>query len=165
MPPKALVDLASLDLEKTALTPAQIYGPMLPHAHELALLSGVHLVEKEKGFIVGWKDVRKDEFWCRGHFPTRPILPGVLIVEAAAQLALVHWRLTIGKDAKGALLFGGIDEAKFRDAVEPGTKLVLLASAIDLKLRRSRYKTQAFVEGKIVFEGEITGILGPELPA
>jgi 3-hydroxyacyl-[acyl-carrier-protein] dehydratase len=165
MPPKALVDLSGFDLEKTEITPAQIYGSMLPHAHELALLSGVNVVDKERLFIVGWKDVRPDEFWCRGHFPTKPILPGVLIVEATAQLALVHWRLTIGKDAKGALLFGGIDQAKFREPVEPGKKLVLLAQAIDLKVRRSRYKTQAFVGGRVVFEGEITGILGPELPS
>jgi 3-hydroxyacyl-[acyl-carrier-protein] dehydratase len=165
MPPKAIVDLATLDLEKTELTPAQIYGPMLPHAHELALLSGVHLVDKERGFTIGWKDVRQGEFWCRGHFPTRPILPGVLIVEAAAQLSLVHWRLTVGKDAKGALLFGGIEDCKFRDAVEPGSKLVLVAQAVDLKVRRSRFKTQGFVDGKVIYEGDVIGILGPELPA
>ena len=164
MPPKALVDLASLNLEKTELTPAQIYGPLLPHAHELALLSGVYVVDKDKSITVGWMDVRGDEFWCRGHFPGKPILPGVVIVEAAAQLALVHWRMTVGKDAKGALLFGGINECKFREAVEPGKKLVLVAHPSDLKLRRSRFQTQGFVDGRVVFEGEIVGILGPELP-
>ncbi|MBI3726487.1 beta-hydroxyacyl-ACP dehydratase [bacterium] len=164
MPPKPLVELAGIDLERTELAHDRIYPALLPHAHELALVDGVIRHDSEKGFTVGYHDVRADEFWCRGHFPTRPIMPGVVIVEAAAQLALVHFRLTVGKDSRGTLLFAGIDEAKFRDPVEPGQKLLLLALVRDMKPRRSRFRTQGVVGGRIVFEGEITGILGPELP-
>ncbi len=165
MPPKAIVDLASVDLEKVELTPEQIYGPIIPHRHEFALLSGINKIDTEKGFAVGWKDVRNDEFWCRGHFPGFPVLPGVLIVEAAAQLAVVYYRLTVGKGAKGTFFFGGIDEVKFREAVQPGTKLMLVAVPEELKVRRSRFKCQALVDGKIAYEGTIFGILGPEGPA
>lgn len=164
MPPKAIVDLASVDLEKVEYTADQIYGPIIPHRHEFALLSGIHKVDAEKGFAVGWKDVRDGEFWCRGHFPGFPVLPGVLIVEAAAQLAVVYYRLTVGKGAKGTFFFGGIDEVKFREAVQPGTKLILVAVPEELKVRRSRFKCQALVEGRIAYEGTIFGILGPEGP-
>lgn len=165
MPPKPLVDLSAIDLEKVFLKKAEIYPVLLPHAHELALLDGVIAHDAERGFTLAWKDVRHGEFWCRGHFPSRPILPGVLIVEASAQVALVHWRHTVGKGLKGAFLFGGIDECTFRQAVEPGQKLLLVAVAEDLKVKRSRFRTQAYVDGKVVYEGGITGLLGPELPA
>jgi 3-hydroxyacyl-[acyl-carrier-protein] dehydratase len=162
MPPKALVDLDGVDLEKVELTPDQIYGPILPHRHEFALLSGINKIDTEKGFGVGWKDVRADEFWCRGHFPGYPVLPGVLIVEAAAQLAVVYYRMTVGKGGKGLFFFAGIDEVKFREAVKPGTKLILTCKPEELKFKRSRFKCQAIVEGRIAYEGTITGILGPE---
>ena len=162
MPPKALVDVKDIDLERMELRPEQIYGPILPHRHEFALLSGVIKIDAEAGFGLGLKHVRADEFWCRGHFPAWPILPGILIVEAAAQLSLVYYKFTVGKDAKGSLLFGGINGVKFREAVEPGSKLLLACAPIELKVRRSRFRCQGLVDGRVVYEGEITGILGPE---
>ncbi len=166
MPPKPLVDLSTVDLEKVQFTPADIYGEgkMLPHAHEWALLHGVNVVDPEKGFAVGWKDVRAEESWCKGHFPKWPILPGVLIVETVAHLGLIYYRQTVGKGVKGTLLFGGIDEVKFRDAVEPGMRLIAVVVPEDLRVRRSTFKCQALVEGRVAYEGTIFGILGPEGP-
>jgi 3-hydroxyacyl-[acyl-carrier-protein] dehydratase len=163
MPPRPIIDLAAIDFEKVQFPKSAIYPAICPQAHELSLLDGVFAHDPEKNFTVAWKDVRGDEFWCRGHFPGRPILPGVLIVEAAAQTCLVHWRLTTGKGVKGSFLFGGIDEVSFRTAVEPGMRLVIVAQGQDMRVKRSKLLTQAFVDGKVVYEGQITGILGPEI--
>ena len=90
----------------------------------------------------------------------------VLLVESVAQLCVFYWRHQIGrKEAPGrVMLFGGIDGVKFRDAVLPGQRVVLAVKAVDVRVRRSRYDAMAFVDGRIVFSGQITGLLGPEMP-
>jgi len=165
MPPKPLVDLASIDLARVEYD-AQALDPLLPQCHEMRQLHGVVRFDPEAGFAVGFRDVQADEFWCRGHFPGRPVFPGVLLVESVAQLCVFYWRLVVGREqAPGrAMLFGGIDEVKFRDAIFPGQRVVLVAKVGTLRLRRSTYDCQALVDGKVVFSGKITGLLGPEMP-
>ena len=109
---------------------------------------------------------RPDADFYRGHFPGNPVTPGVLIVESIAQLCAFFWSHELGlKEAPGrAMLFGGIDRVKFRDAIVPGQRVVLVTQATEFKVRRSKYETQAIVNGKVVFAGQITGLLGPHMP-
>ncbi|MBI5677615.1 MAG: beta-hydroxyacyl-ACP dehydratase [Planctomycetes bacterium] len=113
--------------------------------------------DPEQGIIVGYKDVSSNEFWVRGHIPGRPLMPGVLMLEAAAQLCTYYYKKTTQDDR--FLGFGGIDKVKFRGKVVPGDRLILIAKNRELRARRAIFDTQGVVDGKLVFEGVIIGMV------
>ena len=88
MPPPRLFDLADYDLEKVELTKDQIYTH-IPHQYEFQLLDGVCLFDREAMEIVAYTDIRADDWWVRAHVEGRPLLPGVLMLEMAAQTMAV----------------------------------------------------------------------------
>jgi len=155
MPPKPLLDLNTIDLNRVEddLAGIQRYNPQ---RFEFQQLDGIIYYNEPEGIVVGFKNVRTDEFWVRGHIPGRPLLPGVLMCEAAAQLCSYFFkRCTQTPDFVG---FGGIDAVKFRGAVVPGDKFLLVAKRVELISRRAIFDVQGFVNGKMVYEGRITGI-------
>jgi len=105
---------------------------------------------------VAFKDVREDEFWVRGHIPGRPLLPGVLMIEAAAQMCSLYYKV-VQKDER-FLGFGGVDGVKFRGQVAPGERLILLGKAVEIRGRRAVFDTQGIVGERLVFEARITGM-------
>jgi 3-hydroxyacyl-[acyl-carrier-protein] dehydratase len=151
-----LIDLTTLDLNK------QIVGiegirEVIPHRFEMEQLTGILKFDIEQGIIIGYKDVSDKEFWVRGHIPDRPLMPGVLMLEAAAQLCTYYYKQTMKDDR--FLGFGGIDKVKFRGKVVPGDKLILIAKNKELRSRRAIFDTQGIVNGKLVFEGVIIGMV------
>jgi 3-hydroxyacyl-[acyl-carrier-protein] dehydratase len=156
MPPSPLIDPNELDWDSEVYSRAQIYE-ILPQQHEFAQLDRIIHFDADAGIIAGVRDVRVDEWWCRGHMPQRAIFPGVLMVECAAQLAAFGTAIVM-PDAKSFMGFGGIDQAKFRDSVSPPARIVLISKGRDVRPRRTICDTQAYVDGKMVFEGVITGI-------
>ncbi len=156
MAPPLLFDLGGMDLERVLLGPDQIrrYNP---HRYEMEQLGGVLHLDRQKGRIVAFKDVRADEFWVRGHIPGRPLMPGVLMIESAAQM-ISYFTKTVTK-IDGFIGFGGVTDVKFRGQVLPGMKLVLAGKLIELRPRRAVGLTQGFVDGTMVYEGTITGML------
>lgn len=155
MPPPLLLDLNEIDLDKVVLTRSEIYE-YLPHRHEFALLDGVCHLDRERALIVGFRDVRADDWWFRGHVPGRPLLPGVLMLEMAAHAAALISKIVGGVDAFIGL--GGVDNFKFRDAVIPPARLHLVAIGRQLRARRTVCDTQGVADGRLVFEGRITGL-------
>ena len=151
-----LVDLDSIDLDKIEAGISEIRKAN-QQRHEMEQLTGIVKFDPEEGYVVAVKEVREDEFWVRGHIPGRPIMPGVLICECAAQTCSYYYMRTLGHER--FLGFGGMDKVRFRDLVRPGDKLYILAKPIDMRRRISRFQTQGVVNGKIVFEAEIIGVI------
>lgn len=151
-----LVDLSALDLNKPVITIEDI-RTVIPHRYEMEQLSGIIQFDPEQKIIIGYKDISSDEFWVRGHIPGRPLMPGVLMLEAAAQLCTYYYKKTTNDDR--FLGFGGIDKVKFRGKVVPGDKLIIIAKNNELRSRRAVFDTQGVVGGKLVFEAVIIGMV------
>ena len=117
---------------------------------------GIYLVDEDRMVMAGYRDVRDDEFWVRGHIPGRPIFPGVLMIETAAQLVSYYAMRKMPK--QGFLGFGGVDDVKFRGSVVPGDRIVMVGKMVEVRRRRCVGDTQAFVNGNMVYEGRITGM-------
>ena len=123
-------------------------------------LDGILWYDKEKCLILGYKDVREDEFWTRGHIPGRPLMPGVIMIEAAAQM--LSFFLKRIYEEKGFIGFAGIDAAKFRSIIEPGQRLYLLGHITKYKHRKNTTHVTTSVQGVVddtmVFEAVISGM-------
>ena len=150
-----LVNLGEIDLDRLEFRAEEI-RKVNPQSYEMAQLDGVVKVDADAGIVVGYKNVKADEFWVRGHIPGRPLLPGVLIIEAAAQLCSFYF--TTVRKSRRFLGFAGVDAVKFRAPVVPGDRLILVAKCVELRSRRATFETQGFVKDKLVFEGRIIGM-------
>ena len=126
---------------------------ILPHRYPFLLVDRILEIEKGKR-IIGLKNVTVGEPFFIGHFPQRPIMPGVLVVEALAQTAgvlMLSKKENIGKLA----YFVSMNNVKFRRTVVPGDRLILEVEVIRIKSRTGRVRTRALVEGKVACEAEL----------
>lgn len=155
MAQKLLYDVNNLDLERYEHTIDDI-RKVNPHRHEFEQLTAILRFRPEEKTIAGLRIVRNDEFWVRGHIPGRPIFPGVLMLEAAAQLCSFYCGTVLEGD--GFLGFGAIDGVRFRGTVSPGERMILLAQEKVLTPSRCLFETQGVVNGKLVFQASILGI-------
>jgi 3-hydroxyacyl-[acyl-carrier-protein] dehydratase len=128
-----------------------------PQRFEMEQLTAIVLMDTERQLIAGYKDVRVDEFWVRGHMPAFPLLPGVLMCEAAAQLAS-YYMVTTGFGSGDFIGFGGLEHVRFRGMVKPGDRFLLIGKVVKLHRRQSILNVQGFVGGNLVFHGEIIGV-------
>jgi 3-hydroxyacyl-[acyl-carrier-protein] dehydratase len=128
---------------------------ILPHRYPFVLVDRVTDVTPFK-HIVGHKCVTMNEPWFLGHFPSRPIMPGVLILEALAQIGGLLAYASEPFDAQSSLMyFLGIDKAKFRRPVIPGDRLDLEVSVLHHRTNTWRFKGEALVDGTVCAQGEL----------
>lgn len=125
---------------------------IIPHREPFLFVDRVTYLEKGKRAI-GIKNVTMNDYFFRGHFPGHPIMPGVIIVEAMAQVGAVMM-LASGENKGKLAFFLSIDNVKFRKPVVPGDQLLLEVEAIKVKSRTAQVRGKALVDGKVVTEAD-----------
>lgn len=150
-----LIDLSKIDLTKIALTPDEI-GAMNPQTGDMRQLDYIAYFNEDTTIAVGVKEVKADEFWVAGHIPGRPLYPGVLMIEAAAQISCVLYH----KKCEGNFFMGftRCDNCSFRGQVVPGESLALVTLERKFQRRRFVCDVQGFVGDRFIFEAQVTGM-------
>lgn len=129
----------------------------LPHRYPLLLVDRVLEVEKGQR-IKAIKNVTINEQFFNGHFPKRPVMPGVLMIEALAQASALLAFETLGQspDDNTVYYFAGIDNARFKRPVEPGDQLILEATLERMKASVFKFKARALVGDEVAVEADLT---------
>ena len=157
MASKLLWDLSTIDFDQVTATIEDVRR-VNPQRHEMEQVTAIVYESREQNICIGYKDVTRNEFWVRGHMPNMPLMPGVVMLEAAAQISAYFAQKY---DILGAQMigFGGLEEVRFRGPVIPGDRLILLSQL--QKFRRGRMivcRFQGVVKDTIVVEGFLKGI-------
>ncbi len=156
MPPELLVDPTQLDFGRVVASRADIER-VNPQRFEMEQLTAIVHMDTSQNLIVGYKDVTADEFWVRGHMPDYPLMPGVLMCEAAAQLCS-YYIMANGLTEGDFLGFGGMENVRFRGPVRPGDRFVLVSKATKLHRLQCVFNVQGFVGSTMVFQANIIGV-------
>jgi beta-hydroxyacyl-ACP dehydratase FabZ len=131
---------------------------VLPHRYPFLLVD--RIVELTQGVrIVGVKQVTINEHFFQGHFPGAPVMPGVLIVEAMAQVGAVYALQQIEDRERKLVLFSGIDNARFRRPVVPGDTLTMTVTPLRVGGRVQKMHGEAHVEGQLAAEADIMSVV------
>lgn len=133
----------------------------LPHRYPFLLVDRIIETDRRKK-IVGLKNVTGNEEFFNGHFPDFPIMPGVLILEAMAQVACVLSMIILGGGSNSVVYFMGIDKAKFRKPVVPGDQLRMELEVLKQRGKIFCFQGNAYVGENLVAEAELKAMLGDE---
>lgn len=131
---------------------------ILPHRYPFLLVDRILEVEKGKR-IVGIKNVTFNEEFFQGHFPGNPVMPGVLIVEAMAQVSAIGLHGVVPEQEKKILYLSAVDRCKFRRPVFPGDQLRIEAEILNLRSRICKCRAVATVDGRVCAEAELLSTL------
>ncbi|MFY9270209.1 MAG: 3-hydroxyacyl-ACP dehydratase FabZ [Candidatus Manganitrophaceae bacterium] len=146
---------------KEALIDIEEITRILPHRYPFLLVDRILEIDPGKR-IVGFKNVTINEPFFQGHFPKHPIMPGVLIIEAMAQVGgILAFKSTQGSEGQ-LVFFLGIDKAKFRKPVYPGDQLRIEVEVVQERPPFWRLQGMSYVDGKLVAEAELKAMLGQE---
>ena len=156
MPPELHIDPSHLDLSRVVASRPEIER-VNPQRFEMEQLTAIVYMDPSQHLIAGYKEISAEEFWVRGHMPNYPLMPGVLMCEAAAQLCS-YYIMVNGLMQGDFLGFGGMENVRFRGPVRPGDRLVLIAKGIKMHRRQCIFNVQGFVGSTMVFHADIIGV-------
>lgn len=151
-----LFDLSGIDLSARVRDRAHI-ELWNPHRGQMSLLDAIVWEHPTDCRGVAVKRVRPDEFWVEGHFPGKPMMPGVIMIEVGAQLACYLY--ISRKNEHSLVAFLRIEQAAFRSSVKPGDDFFVLCNAIKVGRRSFLCDIQGMVEGKVAFDARISGMM------
>ena len=154
-----LVDLSTLDLSRDVVSEEEL-RQVIPHRAEFAMIDGVCHLDLEKGVVVGYKDWDENPWWAAGHIPGRPLMPGVLLAEGAAQVSTFLIKKQMDWPADRFVGLGGLNHVRFRGQVVPPARVYFVSAKGSVSgLRLARYPAEAWCNGKRVMEMELLGVL------
>jgi len=151
-----LFDLAEISLSGRVHDRAHIEN-WNPHRGQMSMLDAIVWEHPTLCRGVGVKRIRDDEFWVEGHFPGKPMFPGVLMIETGAQLACYLY--ISRKNEHSLVAFLRIENAAFRSSVKPGDDFYVLCDAIKVGRRSFQCDIQGMVDGKVSFDARISGMM------
>ena len=153
-----ILDFSEYDLDKVVADIEEIrrYNSQ---RYEMEQLTAVCYESTDPHVVVGYKDLGPDEFWTRGHMPGMPLMPGVMMCEAAAQLASYHTGRY--KLLDGLIGFGGLEEVTFRGMVRPGDRFVIVLRLLKVRRLIVTCEFQCFVDQNLVCQGILKGVALP----
>jgi 3-hydroxyacyl-[acyl-carrier-protein] dehydratase len=153
-----IVDFSEFDLDRPVAGLDDIRR-INPQRFEMEQLTAIVYDNYERRICVGYKDVTNHEFWVRGHMPGMPLMPGVMICEAAAQMCSYFTQKHDLLEGAAMVGFGGMEQVRFRDPVRVGDRLVVMCEQLKVRPRAIIVcRFQAYVRENLVAEGQIKGI-------
>jgi 3-hydroxyacyl-[acyl-carrier-protein] dehydratase len=159
--PQPIYDLSQINFDLDAM-PVAALREANPQRFEFEQVTRIVAIDTQAEVAVGVREIRADEFWVRGHIPGRPLFPGVLMCEAAAQLATFYYKLRTPSVSERFVAFGGLDRVRFRATVVPDDCLILIAQAERMGPRQGIFATQGLLRRNggfdVVFEARVIGL-------
>ena len=158
MPAVPLIDFDALNLDAVHATREEVRGSIMQRGR-FEMLDGIAHLDLENDLVVAFIDVHADAWWASDHVPGRPLFPGALMIEAAAQMCTYDFMQRQPEMADTFVGFAGVDKVRFRGTVEPETRMYFAGRVTRIRRSMFTYTTQGFVDRKLVYEGEVMGMI------
>jgi 3-hydroxyacyl-[acyl-carrier-protein] dehydratase len=153
-----LIDFERIDLSRVVIESAEIRR-FCQQRGRFEMVDGILHFDRDAQLIVGFKDIRSTDWWAADHIPGRPLFPGVLQIEGAAQMCTYDFRQRTPELGEKFVGFGGLNETRFRGQVVPDCRLIFAGKLVRSRPSMFQYQAQGFVDRKLVFETEILGVV------
>jgi 3-hydroxyacyl-[acyl-carrier-protein] dehydratase len=158
VPTEPLIDFERLDLSRVVVSMDDVRRH-LKQRNRFEMLDGILHLDLPGKLVVGFKEIRADDWWASDHIPGRPIFPGVLMVEGAAQMCSFDYLRRTPESAGKFVGFAGLNDTRFRGIVTPPCRLIWAGTPTRMRSSLFTYHAQGFVDRKLVFESEIVGVV------
>jgi 3-hydroxyacyl-[acyl-carrier-protein] dehydratase len=165
MPRDTFIDFDALDLSRDVVTKAEVLE-VLKQRGRFEQVDGILHLDGPGGWIVGYKNITAGDWWTHDHIPGRPLFPGVLMIESAAQMCTYHFMRSQNVPASTFVGFGGLDDVRFRAAVVPDCRLVIAGHVQRVRSGMFVYDAKGYVwkgagggDRQLAFEAVIKGVI------